>query len=246
MTLRLITNAINIDKLHKNPYKPSSYKKKMKPDLYLWTFVAAGILLSPFILIYNVSKKLYDMTPARAKKIRKIQQETKEQEKEWETKIKEFEKELGLENRSPQTFHYDPYYYKNHNGNRYGYLKELIRKKNEDYKDPETAILIKETKIGCQIFLNDCIVKVYVMLRKDRFYSPKDAQQADIAINRFTSRTISEFYNTVTTLSECGNYENYYISQIPGTFRYTGNGIISDIDKINKYIDILKQEYLKP
>lgn len=218
----------------------------MKPDLYLWTFVAAGILLSPFIITYNVGKKLYDMTPARAKKIRKTQQETEEQEKEWETKIKELEKELGLENRSPQTFHYDPYYYKNHNGNRYGYLKELIRKKNENYKDPETAILIKETKICSQIFQNDCKVKVFVMLRKDRFYSPKDAQQADIDINRFTSMTISEFYNTVITLSECGNYGNYYITQIPGTFRYTGNGIISDIDQINKYIDILKQEYLKP
>lgn len=220
--------------------------KKMKTDLYLWTFVAAGILLSPFILIYNVSQKLYDMTPARAKKIRKTQHETEEQEKEWETKIKELEKELGLKNRSPQTFHYDPYYYKNHNGNRYGYLKELIRKKNENYKDPETAILIKETKICSQIFQNDCKVKVFVMLRKDRFYSPKDAQQADIDINRFTSMNISEFYNTVITLSECGNYENYYITQIPGTFRYTGNGIISDIDQINKYIDILKQEYLKP
>ena len=56
--------------------------KKMKTDLYLWTFVAAGILLSPFILIYNVSQKLYDMTPARAKKIRKTQHETEEQEKE--------------------------------------------------------------------------------------------------------------------------------------------------------------------
>lgn len=220
--------------------------KKMKPDLYLWTFVAAGILLSPFIITYNVGKKLYDMTPARAKKIRKTQQETEEQEKELETKIKELEKELGLKNRSPQTFHYDPYYYKNHNGNRYGYLKELVRKKNENYKDPETAILIKETKICSQIFQNDCKVKVFVMLRKDRFYSPKDAQQADIDINRFTSMAISEFYNTVITLSECGNYENYYITQIPGTFRYTGNGIISDIDQINKYIDILKQEYLKP
>lgn len=218
----------------------------MKPDLYLWTFVAAGILLSPFIITYNVGKKLYDMTPARAKKIRKTQQETEEQEKELETKIKELEKELGLKNRSPQTFHYDPYYYKNHNGNRYGYLKELVRKKNENYKDPETAILIKETKICSQIFPNDCKVKVFVMLRKDRFYSPKDAQQADIDINRFTSMAISEFYNTVITLSECGNYENYYITQIPGTFRYTGNGIISDIDKINKYIDFLKQEYLKP
>lgn len=218
----------------------------MKTDLYLWTFVAAGILLSPFILIYNVSQKLYDMTPARAKKIRKTQHETEEQEKEWETKIKELEKELGLENRSPQTFHYDPHYYKNHNGNRYGYLKELIRKKNENYKDPETIILIKGTKICSQIFQNDCKVKVFVMLRKDRFYSPKDTQQADIDINRFTSMNISEFYNTVTTLSECGNYENYYITQIPGTFRYTGNGIISDIDQINKYIDILKQEYLKP
>lgn len=218
----------------------------MKPDLYLWTFIAAGILLSPFIITYNVGKKLYDMTPARAKKIRKMQQETEEQEKKWETKIKELEKELGLKNRSPQTFHYDPYYYKNHNGNRYGYLKELIRKKNENYKDPETAILIKETKICSQIFQNDCKVKVFVMLRKDRFYSPKDAQQADIDINRFTSMAISEFYNTVITLSECGNYENYYITQIPGTFRYTGNGIISDIDQINKYIDILKQEYLKP
>lgn len=39
--------------------------KKMKPDLYLWTFIAAGILLSPFIITYNVGKKLYDMTPAR-------------------------------------------------------------------------------------------------------------------------------------------------------------------------------------
>lgn len=220
--------------------------KKMKTDLYLWTFVAAGILLSPFILIYNVSQKLYDMTPARAKKIRKTQHETEEQEKEWETKIKELEKELGLENRSPQTFHYDPHYYKNHNGNRYGYLKELIRKKNENYKDPETIILIKGTKICSQIFQNDCKVKVFVMLRKDRFYSPKDTQQADIDINRFTSMNISEFYNTVITLSECGNYENYYITQIPGTFRYTGNGIINDIDKINKYIDFLKQEYLKP
>ena len=218
----------------------------MKPDLYLWTFIAAGILLSPFIITYNVGKKLYDMTPARAKKIRKMQQETEEQEKKWETKIKELEKELGLKNRSPQTFHYDPYYYKNHNGNRYGYLKELIRKKNENYKDPETAILIKETKICSQIFQNDCKVKVFVMLRKDRFYSPKDTQQADIDINRFTGMNISEFYNTVITLSECGNYENYYITQIPGTFRYTGNGIISDIDQINKYIDILKQEYLKP
>lgn len=218
----------------------------MKPDLYLWTFVAAGILLSPFIITYNVGKKLYDMTPARAKKIRKTQQETEEQEKELETKIKELEKELGLENRSPQTFHYDPYYYKNHNGNRYGYLKELIHKKNENYKDPETVILIKGTKTYSQISQNDCKVKVFVMLRKDRFYSPKDAQQADIDINRFTSMNISEFYNTVITLSECGNYENYYITQIPGTFRYTGNGIISDIDQINKYIDILKQEYLKP
>lgn len=218
----------------------------MKPDLYLWTFVAAGILLSPFIITYNVGKKLYDMTPARAKKIRMMQQEAEEQEKKWETKIKELEKELGLENRSPQTFHYDPYYYKNHNGNRYGYLKELIRKKNEDYKDPETVILIKGTKTYSQILQNDCKVKVFVMLRKDRFYSPKDAQQADIDINRFTSMAISEFYNTVITLSECGNYENYYITQIPGTFRYTGNGIINDIDKINKYIDFLKQEYLKP
>ena len=170
----------------------------------------------------------------------------KNRKKNWETKIKELEKELGLKNRSPQTFHYDPYYYKNHNGNRYGYLKELIRKKNENYKDPETAILIKETKICSQIFQNDCKVKVFVMLRKDRFYSPKDTQQADIDINRFTGMNISEFYNTVITLSECGNYENYYITQIPGTFRYTGNGIISDIDQINKYIDILKQEYLKP
>lgn len=220
--------------------------KKMKPDLYLWTFVAAGVLLSPFIITYNVGKKLYDMTPARAKKIRKTQQETEEQEKELETKIKELEKELGLKNRSPQTFHYDPYYYKSHNGNRYGYLKELIRKKNEDYKEPETVILIKGTKTYSQILQNDCKVKVFVMLRKDRFYSPKDAQQADIDINRFTSMAISEFYNTVITLSECGNYENYYITQIPGTFRYTGNGIISDIDKINKYIDFLKQEYLKP
>lgn len=218
----------------------------MKPDLYLWTFAAAGILLSPFIITYNVGKKLYDMTPARAKKIRKMQQEAEEQEKEWETKIKELEKELGLENRSPQTFHYDPYYYKNHNGNRYGYMKELIRKKDENYKDPETAILIKGTKICSQIFQNDCKVKVFVMLRKGRFYSPKDAQQADIDINRFTSMNISEFYNTVITLSECGNYENYYITQIPGTFRYTGNGIISDIDQINKYIDFLKLEYLKP
>lgn len=55
---------------------------------------------------------------------------------------------------------------------------------------------------------------------------------------------VRNYFRRLYTLAECGNYDNYFIVQIPGEFQFSDVEAGTD-ERLNKFIADFKRKYKK-
>ena len=234
-----------------------------KNDLIFGAIVGGLVICSPFIAIYHAGKWIYSKTP---KGIKERKAEEKKREK-MNREIHELEKQLGLAERDDSYMNYDPLYIGNKHRGREGYLADLKKKVASGYKSLDLILMIKETKGGIcapRFGYGDC--RVLLLLHKD-CYNIQDCAPAEkysleyIRINveeqgelpradRYVEATYSRMRHIVDyavrlqTLSECGNYQDYYVYAVPGKFQFSEVEAGTD-GQLNEFIADFKRKYKK-
>ena len=206
-----------------------------KDDLLFGAIIGGLVICSPFIAMYHIGKWIYSKTP---KKIKEQKAEEKKRE-EMNREIHELEKQLGLGERADSYTNYDPLYIGNKQEGREGYWSDLKKKAASGYKSPDLIWMIKEVKSGIcapRFGYGDC--QVLLLLHKDYYDilgcvpvergpleyiwngsdGPGKLPRADCYVKAsYEMMTFSNDYAVrLQTLSECGNYRDYYV----GTFDY--------------------------
>lgn len=192
-----------------------------KDDLFTNSMIVGGVIIGlvclPFAGIYEGGKWFYKHTPWEQKKKKMLDME-----------IRQLEKKLGLHGRGEKALHYDPYYYKKKDRERKDYLNDLKIKLEKGYQSPDIIIVMKETASGLEAscFQGDC--EVLVLIHKDYYNLPEDNEaaasvlgDADMYFRLFESfsKYAMDFSGQLRTLSECGQYEDYYIVRMSGKFK---------------------------
>ena len=210
-----------------------------KDDLLLGGIVGGLVICSPFIAMYHIGKWIYSKTPQKIKE-RKAEEKKRE---EINREIHELEKQLGLAERDDSYMHYDPLYMGNEQRGREGYWADLKKKVASGYKSPDLIWMIKEVKSGLcapRFGYGDC--QVLLLLHKDCYdilgcvpvergslehigngsEGPGKLPRADRYVKAaYEMVTFSNDYAVrLQTLSECGNYQDYYVYTVPGRFDY--------------------------
>ena len=237
-----------------------------KEDLILGAIVGGLVVCSPFIAIYHAGKWIYSKTP---KGIKERKAEEKKREK-MNREIHELEKQLGLAERDDSYMNYDPLYIGNKHRGREGYLADLKKKVASGYKSPDLILMIKETKGGiCASRFGYGGYRVLLLLHKDCYNvqerasvekdplecvrinveGPGKLPRADCYVEATYSR-IRRMRHTINyavrlqTLSECGNYQDYYVYAVPGKFQYSEVEAGTDA-QLNEFIEDFKRKYNK-
>lgn len=210
-----------------------------KDDLLFGAIIGGLVICSPFIAMYHIGKWIYSKTP---KKIKEQKAEEKKRE-EMNREIHELEKQLGLGERADSYTNYDPLYIGNKQEGREGYWSDLKKKAASGYKSPDLIWMIKEVKSGIcapRFGYGDC--QVLLLLHKDYYDilgcvpvergpleyiwngsdGPGKLPRADCYVKAsYEMMTFSNDYAVrLQTLTECGNYQDYYVYMVPGTFDY--------------------------
>lgn len=210
-----------------------------KDDLLFGAIIGGLVICSPFIAMYHIGKWIYSKTP---KKIKEQKAEEKKRE-EMNREIHELEKQLGLGERADSYTNYDPLYIGNKQEGREGYWSDLKKKAASGYKSPDLIWMIKEVKSGIcapRFGYGDC--QVLLLLHKDYYDilgcvpvergpleyiwngsdGPGKLPRADCYVKAsYEMMTFSNDYAVrLQTLTECGNYQDYYVYTVPGTFDY--------------------------
>lgn len=211
-----------------------------KDDLLFGAIIGGLVICSPFIAMYHIGKWIYSKTP---QKIKEQKAEEKKRE-EMNREIHELEKQLGLAERDDSYMHYDPLYMGNEQRGREGYWADLKKKVASGYKSPDLIWMIKETKGGIcapRFGYGDC--QVLLLLHKDCYdilgcapvesgtlehlfngsEGPGKLPRADRYVKAsYEMMTFSNDYAVrLQTLSECGNYQDYYVYAVPGNFQFS-------------------------
>ena len=211
-----------------------------KDDLLFGAIIGGLVLCSPFIAMYHIGKWIYSKTP---KKIKEQKAEEKKRE-EMNREIHELEKQLGLGERADSYTNYDPLYIGNKQEGREGYWSDLKKKAASGYKSPDLIWMIKEVKSGLcapRFGYGDC--QVLLLLHKDCYdilgcapvesgtlehlfngsEGPGKLPRADRYVKAsYEMMTFSNDYAVrLQTLSECGNYQDYYVYAVPGNFQFS-------------------------
>ena len=210
-----------------------------KDDLIFVAIVGGLVICSPFIVMYHAGKWIYSKTPKGVKE-RKAKEKKRE---EMNREIHELEKQLGLAERDDSYMHYDPLYIGNEQRGREGYWADLKKKAASGYRSPDLVLMVKETKGGVCAPLfgyGDC--RVLLLLHKDCYdilgcvpvekgpleyigngsEEPGKLPRADHYVKatyEMVAHTI-DYAVRLQTLSECGNYQDYYVYTVPGNFDY--------------------------
>lgn len=234
-----------------------------KDDLLLGGIVGGLVICSPFIAMYHIGKWIYSKTP---KKIKEQKAEEKKRE-EMNREIHELEKQLGLAERADSYTNYDPLYIGNTQEGREGYWSDLKKKAASGYKSPDLIWMIKETKGGIcapRFGYGDC--QVLLLLHKDCYdilgcapvesgtlehlfngsEGPGKLPRADRYVKAsYEMMTFSNDYAVrLQTLSECGNYRDYYVYAVPGNFQFSD--VETGMDKrLKKFIADFQRKYKK-
>ena len=234
-----------------------------KDDLLFGAIIGGLVLCSPFIAMYHIGKWIYSKTP---KKIKEQKAEEKKRE-EMNREIHELEKQLGLAERDDSYMHYDPLYIGNTQEGREGYWSDLKKKAASGYKSPDLIWMIKETKGGicaprfgygdCQVLLllqKDCYdILGCVPIERGSLEHIGNGSEGSGKLPR-ADRYVKAAYEMMTfsndyavrlqTLSECGNYQDYYVYAVPGNFQFSD--VETGMDKrVKKFIADFQRKYKK-
>ena len=235
-----------------------------KEDLVWGAIVGGLVICSPFIAMYHAGKWIYSKTPKGIEE-RKAEEEKREK---MNREIHELEKQLGLAERDDSYMNYDPLYIGNEHRGREGYLADLKKKVASGYKSPDLILMIEETKGGIcapMFGYGDC--RVLLLLHKDCYnvqdcapvekYSleyvgrmnveePGELPGADCYVKATYSsmRHTIDYAVRLQTLSECGNYQDYYVYAVPGNFQYSEVKMGTD-ERLNEFIEDFKRKYKK-
>ena len=219
-----------------------------KEDLILGAIVGGLVVCSPFITIYHAGKWIYSKTPKGIKE-RKAEEKKRE---EMNREIHELEKQLGLAERDDIYMNYDPLYIGNEHRGREGYLADLKKKVASGYKSPDLILMIEETKCGiCAPMFGYGNCLVLLLLHKDCYdveepgKLPKADRYVKVTYSRMRRmRHIIDYAVRLQTLSECGNYQDYYVYAVPGKFQYSEVKAGTD-ERLNEFIEDFKRRYKK-
>ena len=234
-----------------------------KDDLCFGAIIGGLVICSPFIGLYHAGKWMYGMTPKEIKE-RKAKERKLE---EMNRGIHELEKRLGLGERADSYTNYDPLYIGNKQEGREGYWSDLKKKAASGYKSPDLIWMIKEVKSGLcapQFDYGDC--QVLLLLHKDYYdilscvpvergplehiwngsEGPGKLPRADCYVKAsYEMMTFSNDYAVrLQTLSECGNYQDYYVYSVPGEFDYQGL-LQGKCDELDKFLEDFNKKYKK-
>ena len=234
-----------------------------KDDLLFGAIIGGLVLCSPFIAMYHIGKWIYSKTP---KKIKEQKAEEKKRE-EMNREIHELEKQLGLAERDDSYMHYDPLYISNTQEGREGYWSDLKKKAASGYKSPDLIWMIKETKGGicaprfgygdCQVLLllhKDCYdILGCVPIERGSLEHIGNGSEGSGKLPR-ADRYVKAAYEMMTfsndyavrlqTLSECGNYQDYYVYAVPGNFQFSDVETGMD-ERLKKFIADFQRKYKK-
>ena len=235
-----------------------------KDDLIFGAIVGGLVICSPFIAMYHAGKWIYSKTPKGIKE-RKAEEEKREK---MNREIHELEKQLGLAERDDSYMNYDPLYIGNEHRGREGYLADLKKKVASGYKSPDLILMIEETKSGlCAPMFGYGEYRVLLLLHKECYnvqdcapvekYSleyvgrmnveePGELPGADCYVKATYSnmRHTHDYAVRLQTLSECGNYQDYYVYAVPGNFQYSEVKMGTD-KQLNEFIEEFKRKYKK-
>ena len=207
-----------------------------KEDI-LWTI--GMILCSPFIALYYIVRWAWQLTPWQIWKCIKCNRE-----------MHRLEEALN--------FRYDPYYYKN-SARKKSYLDDLREKQRSNYKAPDIIIATLEEAAGEAALFFDGSCEVLLLLHKDSYdmadYVKTGVQPLLFRGKPWTAKAYFDFIQGIwrsswdltgqlSTLQECGNYEDYYVAFVPGEHQVSEVEAGTD-EQLNEFIANFKRKYKK-
>lgn len=221
--------------------------KPDKSDFIMWLIGIGAILCMPFQLIYEVGKKIYYCMPWKLAEVR-IRNK----------RIHELEEKLGLDKRDDEALYYDPFYYKNRDNDRSDYLNDLEYKVARNYKSPDFIKVINRNigltgwgggkepyrEYGLAILVNKRYYKMSegegeIQHQRDAFGKSEYKEKYHAPLDPFF---FMNDYRIFETLSECGNYNDYYYINIGGKFTRFEATTNKGIDN---FIEDFKRKYAK-
>ena len=217
-----------------------------KDDLLLGGIVGGLVICSPFIAMYHIGKWIYSKTP---KKIKEQKAEEKKRE-EMNREIHELEKQLGLAERDDSYMHYDPLYMGNEQRGREGYWADLKEVKSGlcaprfGYGDCQVLLLLHKDCydiLGCAPVESGTLEHLF-----NGSEGPGKLPRADRYVKAsYEMMTFSNDYAVrLQTLSECGNYQDYYVYAVPGNFQFSDVETGMD-ERLKKFIADFQRKYKK-
>lgn len=207
----------------------------MDKEDFLW--IIGLILCSPFIALYYIVKWLYQLTPWQIWKWIKRNRE-----------IHRLEEALN--------FRYDPYYYKN---SERSYLDDLREKQRSNYKAPDIIVATLEEAAGKTLTFFDGSCSVLLLVHKDSYdmadYVKTGVQPILFSGDPWTAKAYfdslhdmwrhsCDLVGRLSTLTECGNYEDYYVAFVPGEHQVSEVEAGTD-ERLNEFIEDFKRKYKK-
>lgn len=208
-----------------------------KDDLFIGGIIIGTILCSPFILSYYAGKWIYKYTPWEQKKKKALDKE-----------IHLLEEKLGLYGRDDKASHYDSHYYGNSFWDREDYREDLKTKLEKGYVSPPIIVVTLDIDPLHSLIPPGRICRIILLAHKDYFHIPEDLERADAYFRHFKSKVYKKGqlsrtkYIHAETRAECGNYEDYYIVDVPGYYEYNK---IQSSSVIKGFIKDFKKKYSK-
>lgn len=214
-----------------------------KDDLLITTLISGVIICSPLIAVYCIAEWIYNQTPWQKKKKLKMNAE-----------INELENRLGLIGRTEKALNYDPYFMKK-NSSREEYLNDLRKKVAQIYQSPSLILATEEFEahgVCPPHYSGDCLALVLVHI--DYYKLPPDYLYClGFVTESRANKYFDSFYHLIgcmidtigrlTTLSECGRYEDYFVVKIPGKFKK--HEVCLTNKRIKQFVNEFKEKYGK-
>lgn len=167
-------------------------------------------------------------------------------------KIHGLEEKLGLGKRDDKAVYYDPFYYKNRDNDRSDYLNDLEYKVSQNYRSPDFIKVINRDADFINCWGTEGAYKEYsvaILINKKYYKKFKEGVEHSDILEKLIYRKCYEnpefifrinSSRTHETLSECGNYKDYFYINIRG--RFTRFEAMTNKD-INDFIEEFKRKY---
>lgn len=210
-------------------------KQENKEELLI-----AGILiiLSPFIIAYEILKGAYNCLPHKILERKRINEE-----------IKELEEKLGKSSdEKNKNMNFDEYYFGGHkNSSRKEYLEVLRQKIRENYKAPDIIIAAEHfNSQPISISFNDKLIfNVYLVVKSSILKDPECYENAKKYMSFAKKVVYSCFDNQwffYTISGECPDYSKYSIVKTNIELKFKD---IKDSEEVKKYIKEFREQNIK-